>query len=162
MDVEALCGRLFMPLPFTSRQELFTVTGTPVPWKRARRNGNRYFTEPRQGVWQASIAMQVREQWGGMPVPDACALDVLVLLPRPVRHIRANGEVKDSAPLFCTSQRAGDDDNHAKAVRDALEDVLYVNDRQVVGGAQWKVYAPEPGLVLRFSVLDLDSFGSVG
>ena len=154
--------------PWVSRSEVLWVAGTPVPWKRARRSGNRYFTDPKQAAWQQSVGMQVREQWPGSPVEGACTLDLVVCLPRPISHF-GKGGIKPTAPLFSQSHRGGDGDNHLKGVADACEKILYGDDCRLVGGSVFKVYADctagakwhsaggiPSGVLIRFSTVDSD------
>jgi len=152
--------------PWVSRSEIMWVDGNPVPWKRARRSGNRYYTDPKQAAWQQSVAMQVGEQWPGSPVEGPYAMDIIVCLPRPISHFGKHG-VKPTAPLFSQSHRGGDGDNHLKNCADACESVLYGDDCRMVGGSVFKVYADctsvdswrldvgiPSGVLIRFSTVD--------
>lgn len=57
--------------------------------------------------------------------------------------------LKGDASLWPTSAADGDGDNLEKAVLDALNGIVFVDDRQVVRSVRTKVCGPQPGLWIR-------------
>lgn len=86
------------------------IDGHPVAWQRAGRNGGHTFTPPRVRDHERLIAEIVMLLWRKPPLE--CPLRLTV-------YFRMLG------------QRSADVDNLAKTVLDALNGVLYVDDRQV-------------------------------
>jgi Holliday junction resolvase RusA-like endonuclease len=102
------------------------VPGIPVPWKRARKKGKLHFTDPKQAEHAEKIRAAARNAgfreagWG--PFIVNC------------RFIRPDIDVDD--PRF------GDKDNLAKLVADALEGIVWANDRCIVDGQDTKIWDP--------------------
>jgi Holliday junction resolvase RusA-like endonuclease len=101
----------------------FTVPGIPVPWKRARKQGKRHFTDPRQAEHAERIRAAARNAgcrepgWG--PFRVVC------------RFYRSDIEPQDA--------RFGDRDNLGKLVADALTGIVWVDDRYIVDGYDAKI-----------------------
>lgn len=91
--------------------------------------------------WQAEIAKHARLfVVGKPPMTGPIKVDLTFLMPRPKNHIRANGMLKDWAPVWHTSKP--DEDKLRRAVLDALTQArVYVDDGQVCDGSTRKVYA---------------------
>lgn len=114
----------------------FTCPGKPLTWQRARRgrHGPLYTPADRE-----SKMSEVRDSWAALDVEpferDAyLAFGLQVFCIRPSLHYRANGELKEWAwrerPLSGTN--GGDLDNFVKLVKDALNNVAYHDDAQIV------------------------------
>lgn len=98
------------------------------------------------------------------PRPTPVGVDLVFRFPRPKSHFRTgrfSNLLKKDAPKYHTS--TPDDDNLAKAVRDALgtfrglPNLLWDDDAQVANGAQRKLYAnegEEPGVDVTIYRLD--------
>lgn len=95
----------------------FTVPGNPIPWQRAqaRNNGGRYTAE-RTSDYQDLVRKYARRA-GARPL--AC----------PVRL---------SCEFFRASAHACDLDNLVKTISDALNELAFEDDRQVVELVAWK------------------------
>lgn len=91
----------------------FTVSGAPVTWKRTNRVDGRSLTPKGQRAYQNAIAMR-----GRAARPSTWPLDARYRLV--VTAYRASDQ--------------GDWDNYGKNVSDALEGVLWSNDRRVKDG----------------------------
>ena len=177
MEPQDLMELLVPPRAYVTRAELFTIEGTPIAWKRALRNGNTYYTHPKQKAWQERVRFEVSRQWTLGPVDGPCLLDVIACLKRPRKHFLDQGALRGSAPFFSVSHKCGDADNHLKGIADALQGVkkkgrvgtLYNDDCQIVGGSGHKVYADglgeelegtgggiPVGVIIQFSVVDPD------
>lgn len=88
-----------------------TIEGTPVPWKRAGRNGGQTFTPPKLRKWQDRVRDTA---WAAEPrgrmLPQGMVAVVLVVVRPPCKV--------DGTEL---ASRGGDADNLAKGVLDALQ-----------------------------------------
>jgi Holliday junction resolvase RusA-like endonuclease len=84
--------------------------------------------------WRQDLAEMAVLKWGPR---DACALDeacivrLTFFVERPQGHWRADGSLKDSAPLYPEST-GGDLDKLVRAVLDALTGIVVKNDKRVV------------------------------
>ena len=71
----------------------------------------------------------------------AISISVVFVFARPKNHFRTNGQLKPSAPTYCTA-RIGDVDKLSRSVLDACADgVLYAADEQVISLTAHKRYA---------------------
>lgn len=112
----------------------FTVPGAPVPWKRAKSNGKRRYTDPRhaeQAEAVRTLALAARPKLQPLAVP--MALRVVVYLKLAAGY---------SLPV---NKRSGDHDNYGKLVADALEGIAYENDSQIIDGQEIKLAAGADG-----------------
>lgn len=115
--------------PFIPRCEL-TVLGTPVPMQRARKGSQgRWYTPAKsieyreriQAAWMAAG----RVSFGAQPVSIAVEIHVA----RPPTHLKKDGSIR---PAYLEQLPPGDCDNYAKAIADALNELAYVDDKQIV------------------------------
>jgi Holliday junction resolvase RusA-like endonuclease len=96
---------------------------------------------PDAGSWKESVAQRAREQYDGPVLTGAVRLEVTFFTPRGANHYgtgRNAGRLKDSAPLFVTKKP--DALKLARAVEDALTNVVWADDALVWQGAQRKVW----------------------
>lgn len=94
----------------------FTVPTEPVPFKRTLTNGKRHFNDPRYSDFKNVVGLHAKAAMRGQaPLTDAVKISVVI-----------------STKYKPTSLRAGDIDNHLKAAMDALNEIGYTDDRQVV------------------------------
>jgi Holliday junction resolvase RusA-like endonuclease len=101
----------------------YVLLGPPVPWQRARSNRRTgaHFTDPRMKLaqnehrWMAAIVLR-------------CAVRAGLDWDDEDRDARYELEVI----AHCAPTSRGDSDNYGKLVADALQRVLYPNDRQLV------------------------------
>ncbi len=107
---------------------VFTVPGDPVPWKRARRAGNRYFTDPSDAAHRDKIKAYARNAGVRKPLLGPVGLEVKF--------------VKDSF-AFPEAHSVGDLDNLVKGVKDALQGVAFEDDCQIVHLTARKICDPE-------------------
>lgn len=96
----------------------FTVATEPVPFKRAMSNGKRRFNDPRYSDFKNVIGLHARVAMQG--------------------RAPLSGRIKITVKVFTKyapeSLRAGDWDNHGKAISDALNGICFADDRQIVDG----------------------------
>lgn len=125
----------------------FVVPGEPVPWARARTNGKRHYTDPKVATYKRTVAavaqacMHPRKPHSGPVV-----LEMRAVLPIP-----ASWSAKRRAAALEGLEAPGkkpDWDNLGKAVSDALNGVVYVDDAQVVRASVEKVYGNSPQMVV--------------
>jgi len=81
--------------------------------------------------WRALVAGKAKrllpEGWHAtLPM----SLSVTFIFPRPKADFKANGDLKNTAPLFCI-KRIGDIDKLLRAICDALTGVAFDDDCQV-------------------------------
>lgn len=123
----------------------FLVEGVPVQWRRARRNGKRYFTDPKQAAFQDAVAAAAREVMGLAPIyAGPVAMEVVSFLPIPPSWAKAKRARALAGTLLPIGQNTGDADNHGKAVADALNEVVYRDDAQIVDLRCRKFYDARP------------------
>lgn len=121
----------------------FSVAGTPVPWARARRNGNRYFTEARVAAYMQKIRTAA-EIAGARPLQCPCTLVVTAFLPIPRSWSRKKRE--GALEGLVTHTVKPDWDNLGKIVSDALNGIAWNDDAQVFWANVKKVYSENPSL----------------
>lgn len=104
--------------------------------------------------WQAEIAAAAREAMGraNYPAPysEAVALDLVFAMPRPKSHFRTgrfSHLLRDDAPRFPTSRP--DTTKLIRAVEDALTEIVWADDAQVITQSAAKVYGDRPGVAIR-------------
>ena len=119
----------------------FEVPGKPVPWKRARRNGGRYFTDPAVLAHQQAVRWCFRKAYRGEPF-DACSLRVVAVFPIPSRWPK----YKQRAATVHTSKP--DADNVAKLIMDAMNGIAWHDDARVHEVFVSKVYGEEPRTIV--------------
>lgn len=105
---------------------IFSVPGPPVPWRRAGRNKTTgvSYTHPKCGAAKTALLWCARQARIPMrSLPDAFFLTVRVWIPRP----------KVAHPDLPVKQRTGDVDNYSKLVMDAMNEVVFRDDAQIVG-----------------------------
>lgn len=116
----------------------------PVPKGRPRLAGGHVFTPKRTHDAESFIATMVRRVWRSAPTDLPVSLVVRFWFP----------ELKRKQP---GKVPRGDVDNYLKTVMDALNGVVYKDDRQVVHVDASKLYCAaggEPGIDLEVVALD--------
>ena len=99
----------------------FDVPGPPVPWERAGRIGNRYYTRPKTAAFKRKVALAAKKA-GVVKIEKPHAVEVWLsfYLPRP----------KSNKGMWPVDRR--DVDNLAKGILDALNGVAFDDDGQVI------------------------------
>lgn len=114
----------------------FTVATEPVPFKRTLVSGKRHFNDPRYSDFKNVVGLHAKAAMRGQaPLTDAVKISVVI-----------------STKYKPTSLRAGDIDNHLKAAMDALNEIGYTDDRQVVE-AHIYLFKGEPQLEITLEEL---------
>ena len=131
----------------------FYIPGPPVPWKRARSNGARRYTDPKMGAYQAHIRGSAKTD-GALPdkpitSPLAVSLDVAIGIPKSWSKQKQMQAL--TGALLPTS--TPDLDNLQKQIGDALNGHLWGDDAQIVNWQASKRYGLAPGVWVRVEVV---------
>jgi Holliday junction resolvase RusA-like endonuclease len=124
------------------------IPGPPSPQPRprfSRKMGKPYYKDNGIVAYRASIVIRATieaRQTGWQRQTGPMGIVVRFAILRPPSHFRADGSVRPSAAMF-PPKRAGDWDNLAKGVCDALTDsgVIWVDDDQIVDAHVLRRYA---------------------
>jgi crossover junction endodeoxyribonuclease RusA len=127
----------------------FFVRGIPYGQPRARAaafagHARVYNAKGPHDDWKAAVRSECLKLWsfdgGAIPWMGPLRVDLTFSFPRPKSHYRANGELKDTAPIWHTGKP--DRDNADKLVLDALTSIgLWPDDKQVCDGRLRKFYS---------------------
>lgn len=119
----------------------FLLVGTPVPWQRARRNGNRSYTAPAMLAAQQAI----RDAWkdaGAVRLPDVpLALEVTASFARPPGHYGTKGTLNAAGRRAIPGGRSDIDNVCLKSVMDALNGLAWSDDRFICHAVAEKRWA---------------------
>lgn len=131
----------------------FEVRGKPVTQgdlTRSPRGGLYHKHRTELEAWRLRIASAADEAMAGLPPwlgAVAVELDFRIVRPAghylPVNRSRPVRELRPDAPAHPTTIRGGDIDKLTRASLDALSDVAYSDDSQVVDVHVWKRFAGE-------------------
>lgn len=131
----------------------FFVVGLPKAQPRAKARAFGKFAQvynPKTADdWKMIVRHEARRAWeasgDASPWTGPLRVDLSFYFPRPKSHLRSNGELKPSAPIWHVAKP--DRDNLDKGVLDALTNLgLWADDKQVCDGRIRKLYsARQPG-----------------
>jgi Holliday junction resolvase RusA-like endonuclease len=119
-----------------AREALFVVYGTPQPKGSMRafvRGGFAKITNasPKTKPWEYAVASSAQAAMGDLaPFVGAIEVRLVLYLQRRKGHLRKDGSVKPTAPMWPATKP--DADKYLRAVLDALTGICYVDDGQVV------------------------------
>lgn len=125
----------------------FTIPGSPKPKGRPRatkdRKGNvRVFTPSKTREAEQTLAARAMPFRPPTPIEGPVHLDVIFVLPIPASYPKWKKEAAEAGYLFHTKKP--DRDNLLKLLKDALNEVFWLDDGQVCIGTEQKVYGAEP------------------
>jgi Holliday junction resolvase RusA-like endonuclease len=131
--------------------------GQPRPRAFARKFGGvthaRVYDPGTAEGWKSQVAIAARPHLPTAPLRGPLSVSLRFHFPRPKAHLRANGDLKDSAPNYHTSKP--DCDNTAKAVLDALTHLgVWQDDKQVCELVVIKQYFTAPGCSITIQQLE--------
>ena len=124
----------------------FTVPGNPQALKRHRTfnmKGRSIQYDPSKGD-KADFLAKCMEHKPETPWTGPVWVTLRFTFSRPKSHLRANGQVKPSAPMMHATKP--DVDNLTKLVMDALNGVFFRDDSQVYYTDARKGYGDTPGV----------------
>lgn len=105
--------------------------GQPRPRAFAMKGKVRMYDPGTAEHWKAQVAEAAHDHLPATPLQGPLMLAMVFYFKRPKSHFRANGLLKDNAPLWV--EKKPDLDNMAKAVMDALTAIgMWGDDKQVV------------------------------
>jgi Holliday junction resolvase RusA-like endonuclease len=99
------------------------------------------------GAWKARITALARARWPHAPLDVPLVLTLVFTMPRPQSHYgsrKGAPYLKDTAPTWHTS--APDATKLLRCCEDALNELLWTDDRLVVESHVRKVYGAAPGV----------------
>jgi len=120
----------------------FTIPGKVVGWKRARRRGKQYFTDPEMAAYQEAI--QILAKAAGVR-PTEGPMRLLITAYYPMLKGMTARERLDAVQRVLRPTARKDIDNVLKNVMDALNGIAYADDNCVCDVAISKFYG-EPQL----------------
>lgn len=126
-------------------QITLVIPGPPQAKMRHRSTKTGHVYDPNAENEDRAIAHIRAEARGHVPFVGALRANLVFVFERPKGHFgsgRNANSLKPSAPLYCTCPK--DFDNLAKFYCDAMNCIIYHDDRQIVASAQEKRFA-EPG-----------------
>lgn len=139
------------PVPVLDRR------GRPIMRQRHASNT----TKP----WMNLVAQQAAYEWGSRDLLDGPVwIETISYEPRPKSHYRSGQYghlLKPTAAAYPHHTTTGDSDKLRRAIQDALTGIVYVDDKLVVSGDDWKFYGPKAqcsirvGLMKELTVVDL-------
>ena len=143
----------------------FTVEGRPIPQgsKRAiplKKDGqytgrvSMLESSDKLSGWRADIREEARRRMNGFPVfDDPCFLVADFYFRRPKGHYGTGknaGKLKPSAPPYHTNQP--DASKLLRAIEDAMEGIVYVNDKLIVEEYGRKHWAHWDGVTVQVTI----------
>ena len=122
----------------------FTIPGKPCAWQRARSNGKIRFDSATQKQNKANLAYFAGEAMGNTPPLDApLSVRIVAIWPWP-KSLSAKKRLTHHG--FFTGRPDGD--NVMKLVGDALNDIVWRDDSQIVEHHVTKVYGDKPRTII--------------
>lgn len=108
------------------------VGGTPQQkGSKQPYGGGRVDANPKAAAWQDVVRVAAREQYDDLPMEVPLEIVARFYFPRPRKHYRGQSmRLRDDAPLYCDA--TPDLDKCQRVIGDALEGVVYQNDKQIV------------------------------
>lgn len=123
----------------------FTLSGPPVPWSRAGKNGKRHFTPEPQRKFMEIVQLMACAKWrGGGPTLGPVELSVVAVYPWPTSF----SATMRNKPELRWKITKPDDDNIKKIIQDALNGIAYRDDAQVAAGHCVKIYGDKPSVTV--------------
>lgn len=124
----------------------FFVPGVPVPQGSKRHVGRGILVESSRALapWRSTVQLAARQAHSGPLIDGPVEVFCEFTFPRPKRHYRANGDLREDAPYRHSSRP--DLDKLLRSVLDALSGVVIRDDGQVSVLRGGKRYGDEPGV----------------
>jgi Holliday junction resolvase RusA-like endonuclease len=136
----------------------FIVPFTPVAWQRAgvtwTNQGTKHFTRPETRAWKQTVATYARSAMrGAVPLNGPLKLELAFLLPIPPSWPNWKREAAERGQIAPTVKP--DLDNLEKAVKDAMNKIVWIDDAQVIRCEKEKAFSARPRVVITITTLPL-------
>lgn len=132
----------------------FAIPGEPRGKQRVRVTKTGIAYTPKDTVYYENLIVQVFRgtfpDW--VPTDKAIAMEFTVVMAIPKSASKKNRQLMIEGKIRPT--KCPDWDNFGKIVSDALNQLLYRDDRQVVDGHVRKFYGEVPGINVTFEVIE--------
>ena len=109
--------------------------GKPVPWKRTRGQGNRRYLDPDYRAWKEAFGWTAKTAHDGKPWDWPVIVSILIAPDgAKAKFVPLGIDPRfDAVPIVERPKGIrGDIDNYVKAVNDAVQGIVIVDDRLVV------------------------------
>lgn len=129
---------------------LYGKNGEPLKSKQTGRILTTHYTPEKTRTWEGiarSLAMDAMK--GRLPLPDPVRISIIITHSVPDSWPQWKRELALAGRIEPTVKP--DADNVEKAVKDALNGVVWIDDCQVVSGSKEKLYGPQPGVRILIS-----------
>jgi Holliday junction resolvase RusA-like endonuclease len=124
------------------------IPGEPVAKGRPRFGQGRTYTPAKTAKWEQLAAFCARQAYGSrVPIEDALAVSLVATFGIPKSWSKAK---RTTLPAHISRP---DGDNILKAVGDAFNDVIWVDDSQIVRASVEKRYGAVPGVTVTVEAL---------
>ncbi len=128
----------------------FFVPGTPRPGgskTSGMSKSGKMFVRPANKetkIWMAVVSYHARQYYQGELLTGAIKASFVFTMKRPKAHYRANGDLKETAPLFHVSRP--DVGKLVRSTEDALSGIIYRDDSQIAVRDEKKIYGEKTGV----------------
>jgi Holliday junction resolvase RusA-like endonuclease len=129
-----------------------TIPGDPVAWARARRCGNLYFVDAKTAAFKARVASAGRDAMADAP-PLEGPCEVVIHARLPIPKSWSKRKIASAVQGGTRPTHKLDWDNIAKGIGDALNEIVWKDDGQIVDGRVIKYYAAEPCVFVEVSAV---------
>ena len=135
----------------------FTVMGTPIPKARARVTTiggfARAYTPKSTVDYEKRVAAAARAAMGAKQ-PDTGPIEIMLELRMPVPVSWSKKKRAAALSGLVRATKKPDSGNIQKAIEDAMNDIAYIDDAQIVITTVRKLYAAEPCVVVAVRVVE--------
>lgn len=132
----------------------FAIPGEPRGKQRARVTKRGIAYTPKETVYYENLVKQIFRgaypDW--VPTEKAVAMEFAVVMAIPKSAAKKSRQLMIEGKI--RPVKRPDWDNFGKIISDALNEILYKDDSQVVDGAVHKWYGEVPGINVTFEVLE--------
>lgn len=120
-----------------------SLPGPPVAWARVRTRAGRFFNTEKTDNEKTRWRFYAGREWDGKPLLEGPLL-IRCRFIFPIPKSWPKWKRRDAAIGKLMHTSAPDYDNLAKLVADALNGIVYKDDRQIVRAEIEKAYGPDP------------------
>ena len=120
----------------------FTIPGKPCAWERSRHNGKIHFDSKKQVSNKGVIQMYASAAYRGEPIDTAIILSIRAFFYPSKKMLKKRPSITDVEGICYTSYP--DNDNICKLVQDALNGVIWADDRRIADIHVYKRYSLRP------------------